>query len=76
MTPKWYSHAMGGGGRSRYSGNQAVARASLGRRASSISDVNGGSHAGRQDDARRHLIYMHADRDALGESADQDGGTR
>jgi hypothetical protein len=57
-----------GGGRSRYSGNQALARVSLGRRVSSIFDVNGGSHAGRKDDARRHLIYMHTDRDALGET--------
>ena len=35
-------------------------------RASSIIDLNGGGHASRKDDARRHLIDMDADRDALG----------
>src|SRR5215510_276070 len=36
--------------------------------ASSIIDLNGGGHTGREDDARRHLIDMDADRDALGKA--------
>src|SRR5262249_32634797 len=40
---------------------------SLGCRASSI-DLDGGGHAGHKDDARRHLIDMHTDRDSLGEA--------
>ena len=37
-------------------------------RASAIIDLDGGGHAGRKDDAGRHLIDMDADRDALGQA--------
>src|SRR5262249_23071071 len=37
-------------------------------RTSSIIDLNSGSHTGRKDDARRHLVNMDTDRDALGKA--------
>src|SRR5205823_9791761 len=41
---------------------------SLGWRSSAVIDLDGGGHAGRKNDARRHLIDMDADRDALGQA--------
>jgi hypothetical protein len=51
IRPFWFDYAARG-------------RFSLGRRASSIIDVDGRGHAGRKNDPRRHLIDMDADRDA------------
>ena len=38
------------------------------RHASSIIDLNRGSHTGRKDDVRRHLVDLDANRNALGEA--------
>src|SRR5690348_13117313 len=40
----------------------------FGWRTSPIIDLDGGGHAGRKDDARRHFIDMDADWDALGKA--------
>src|SRR5262249_23642530 len=44
------------------------ARSGAGRGAAPIIYLDGSRHAGRKDDARRHLIDMHANRNALRET--------